>query len=103
MNGKLAVLAGWNGGYLDGSSWRRSTELVKVEESKEDLIAYTRSGSQYVLLKGCYGFTGYTSSVYETMLANVPKDEVFMAFDEIEAINVLNELKNKLQDAQLKA
>lgn len=106
MNGKLAILAGWYGGYTSGSSWRRSTDVVKVEESTDDqieYIAYTRTGSQYILMKGCYGYTGYTSSVYESMSNNVPEGESLTAFDEIEALNILKALKNKPQDAQLKA
>ncbi|MBP7540535.1 MAG: hypothetical protein KA802_11400 [Saprospiraceae bacterium] len=106
MYGKLIILAGWHGGYINGSSWRRSTEIVKVEEStngKAEYIAHTRSGSQYILMKDSYGFTSYTSSIYESMISNLPVDEIIVALDEVDAFSIFKSLKNKPQDAQLKA
>jgi len=48
------VLAGWSGGYLDGSSWRMNSGIVKVEEDGDYLNFYGSSGSLYKCHKESY-------------------------------------------------
>lgn len=48
------VLAGWSGGYLDGSSWRLNSGITKVEEDGDYLNFYGSSGSFYKCHKESY-------------------------------------------------
>ena len=41
------VLAGWSGGYTQGSSWRLNSGIVKVEKDKNYWFFYGSSGSCY--------------------------------------------------------
>lgn len=41
------ILAGWSGGYLDGSSWRLNSGITKVEEDSDEIRFYSHSGSTY--------------------------------------------------------
>ncbi len=46
------LLCGWSGGYLDGDSWRLSTEPVQQIEEEHAIRFTTQSGKQYVCRKG---------------------------------------------------
>lgn len=41
------ILAGWSGGYLDGSSWRLNSGITRVEEDDDEIRFYGHSGSVY--------------------------------------------------------
>ena len=46
------VLAGWSGGYLDGSAWRLNSGITRVEKhvdwkDEEYFVFYGHTGSEY--------------------------------------------------------
>jgi hypothetical protein len=46
------VLAGWSGGYLDGSAWRLNSGITRVEKNvdwkdEEYFVFYGHTGSEY--------------------------------------------------------
>lgn len=45
------ILAGWTGGYLDGSSWRLNSGVVKTEIDGDYFHFYGESGSVYICHK----------------------------------------------------
>ena len=62
------IFVSWKGGYLHGDSWRKSSPIVRVEDSGENYKAYTQSGSEYVLNKQQRHVTGYNASVLASMM-----------------------------------
>ena len=61
------VLAGWAGGYLDGTSWQLNSGIVKVEEDGDYLLFTGYSGSVYRCHKDGYGIRMATAGVWDTM------------------------------------
>jgi hypothetical protein len=59
------ILSGWSGGYLDGDSWRLSTNIKEIIEEEDKFIIKTESGSDYTCNKNSEGFTGLMSHVLE--------------------------------------
>ena len=57
------VLAGWQGGYLDGDSWKLSSGTLETEEDDDYYIFKQHSGSVYKCNKSAEGFTLLTSSM----------------------------------------
>ena len=57
------VLGGWQGGYLDGDSWRISSGLEKVEKSGDYYLMHNFSGSVYKCHKNMVGLTVMTSGI----------------------------------------
>lgn len=57
------IFGGWVGGYLHGSSWRRSTEVRSVNITPTHYEFSCASGSTYVCAKDAYGVTGYMSQL----------------------------------------
>jgi len=49
------VLAGWSGGYLEGTSWRWNSGITKVEETDTHFLFHGYSGSCYKCHKQSYG------------------------------------------------
>lgn len=61
------VLAGWNGGYLDGDSWRMNSGITGVEKQAYLYGFYGSSGSVYWCLEGEYRLTMATSGIYNEL------------------------------------
>jgi hypothetical protein len=62
-NRKVKVLlVGWSGGYTQGDSWKRSSELVSVEKQDNYYIFTTYTGSKYTCHKAAYCVRKNTSS-----------------------------------------
>lgn len=49
------VLVGWSGGYMDGSSWRLNSGVVRVGATEDSFLFYGTSGSCYECGKQSYG------------------------------------------------
>ena len=49
------VVAGWNGGYLHGNSWRVNSGITQVEDYEDYFIFHGASGSAYTCHKQRYG------------------------------------------------
>jgi hypothetical protein len=45
------VLAGWSGGYLDGSSWKLNSGITKIEDAGVNYHVYGYTNSVYILHK----------------------------------------------------
>jgi hypothetical protein len=66
------VLASWYGGFASGDSWKLSSGTDKIIDHGDHYELPQCSGSTYILHKGAYGMSGYTSSVlagFEKQLA----------------------------------
>ena len=72
------VLAGWSGGYLDGSSWRLNSGITRVEEKLD------WKDQRY------YVFYGHTGSAYWCY------PEMYML--KMPMAGIYNRLKEKYQD-----
>ena len=59
------ILGGWSGGYLDGDSWRLSSGITKVEETKNGYNVTNHSGSVYYCDKQSAGFNVLSAGVFE--------------------------------------
>lgn len=59
------ILASWRGGYLNGDSWKLSSEIQKINQFNDRCEFLNASGSTYVCAKGYYGMTMYTESIFK--------------------------------------
>ena len=48
------VMASWNGGYTQGTSWRINSGISSVNLIEDDYYFYGDSGSCYICNKNCY-------------------------------------------------
>jgi hypothetical protein len=72
INGKdphYRVLAGWSGGYLEGSSWRMNSGITKVEEDDKAYYFSGSSGSTYRGGKQSYGLRLNNAYVWDDLVA----------------------------------
>lgn len=63
LGSEPTIFGGWGGGYLHGSSWRRSTAVRSVNITPTHYEFSCASGSTYVCAKDAYGVTGYMSQL----------------------------------------
>lgn len=71
INGKdphYRVLAGWSGGYLEGSSWRMNSGITKVEEDDDAYYFSGSSGSKYRCGKQSYGLRHNNAYVWDNLV-----------------------------------
>jgi len=61
----IKVLAGWNGGYLDGSSWRLNSGVKEVEYDGDNILFHGYSGSTYICHKDNRGVNGASAGAFE--------------------------------------
>jgi hypothetical protein len=61
------VLAGWNGGYLDGLSWRMNSGITKIILDDNFYYFHGYSGSVYKCHKNLYG----TNSVMDSVIREI--------------------------------
>jgi len=71
------VLAGWSGGYLDGSAWRLNSGITSVEKNidwKDDkhFVFYGHTGSQYWCRPETYGFNATAFGISIVMCEQAP-------------------------------
>jgi hypothetical protein len=71
------VLGGWSGGYLDGSTWRLNSGIVRVEEEldwkdEKSLMFYGHSGSVYRCYKRDYGFNSASIEIFISLMNQAP-------------------------------
>jgi hypothetical protein len=62
------VLASWYGGFAGSDSWKLSSGVESVNETKTTLVYPQSSGSTYHCFKGSYGMSGYTSGVFQSFV-----------------------------------
>lgn len=60
------VLAGFQGGYLDGDAWRLSSGTVETEEDGDYFLFHQHSGSTYKCHKQMEAFTVLTASMHKS-------------------------------------
>jgi hypothetical protein len=53
-DGHMRVLAGWSGGYTQGSSWRMNSGITKCEETEDTFEFHGSSDSVYSCIKSSY-------------------------------------------------
>jgi len=64
------VLAGWNGSYTEGSSWRLNSGITLVFDREDEIHFYGESGSVYRCPKGAYGLRMSTAGIYNQLIEN---------------------------------
>ena len=90
VNGKdphYRVLAGWSGGYLQGSSWRMNSGITKVEEDDKAYYFSGSSGSTYRCGKQSYGLKMNNAYVWDD-LSTRHADKVEMLSEDTDWNNV---------------
>ncbi len=61
------ILAGWVGGYLNGDSWRLSSDVTKIVHSDNGYAIHNESGSIYHVGIHNERFTNLTASIYKQL------------------------------------
>ena len=61
------VLAGWSGSYLEGTSWRMNSGIIRMETENEYYNFYGCSGSCYKCYKINYGLRLNTVYVWNQL------------------------------------
>ena len=90
INGKdphYRVLAGWSGGYLQGSNWRMNSGITKVEEDDKAYYFSGSSGSTYRCGKQSYGLRMNNAYVWDDLSAR-HGDKVEMLSEDTDWNNV---------------
>ena len=64
------VLAGWNGSYTEGSSWRINSGITLVFDREDEIHFHGESGSIYRCPKGAYGLKINNVRVYNQLIDN---------------------------------
>lgn len=72
------VLSGWYGGYLDGDSWRLSSNISKTTEYDDHYIVEHDSGTTYKLNKGCNKFSQLTGTIYCDLETKIKNDDGYI-------------------------
>ena len=73
------ILAGWGGSYLHGQSWKLNSGVTSVTEDDTHYHFKGASGSVYICHKRSYGFSGYTSQVFNSFVEQLRgQDETTM-------------------------
>lgn len=57
------VLAGWNGGYLEGDRWQMNSGIVKTNEFDDYYEFVGHSGSVYKCYKSCQRLSGMAGNI----------------------------------------
>lgn len=70
------VLAGWNGGFLHGSSWQLSSGILSVEEDENNYYLLQHSGSLYICKKDKERLSPNTQAVLNRFVELVKDDRV---------------------------
>ncbi len=82
-----SIFAGWDGGYLHGASWKRSSIIKKITRTDDKFIVETKSGSTYNLRDTGIGYTGQTAAIASQMKEAEAEGEYQLEFiDELEAV-----------------
>lgn len=71
VNGNIPhykVLAGWSGGYLEGSSWKLNSGIVNVFDDGDKFVFEGSSGSLYHCNKSGYGLSYNTDYVFNSFV-----------------------------------
>lgn len=76
------VLAGWDGGYLSGSSWRLNSGIIECKFDGEYWYFYGSSGSTYKCYVDSYGFNMSIAGAY-SKLKEIHGDDVEMLEDQV--------------------
>jgi hypothetical protein len=61
------VLAGWNGSYTEGSSWRLNSGITLVFDREDEIHFHGESGSVYRCGKETYGLTMSTAAIHQDL------------------------------------
>jgi len=82
------VLAGWNGGYLDGSSWKINSGITRVENDDDRYNFYGLSGSCYSCHKESYSIRMNNANIWSRLqelhgakVQMMPEDTNWMNMD----------------------
>jgi hypothetical protein len=84
VDGRKHVLAGFYGGYLEGDSWRRSTEIESYIDEDNYYQVVTKSGTEYTLFKHQEGLTNTTSNIYNVMVDLAKEKNMEVSLTELE-------------------
>jgi hypothetical protein len=61
------VLAGWNGSYTEGSSWRLNSGITLVFDREDEIHFHGESGSLYRCGKETYGLRMSTAGIHQDL------------------------------------
>ena len=84
-DGQHAIISGWSGSYLYGSSWRRSSPISKVEKTEDGTFMVKTGSSVYQLNPGQIGYTVMSMGIAQTMR----EKDVAIVDDEATVISIL--------------
>ena len=75
------VLASWYGGYGGSDSWRLSSGITEIVDADSHYEIHNESGSVYRCGKNSQGMSGYTASVFNTIVKSLEGKGVIEAID----------------------
>ena len=81
------VLAGWNGRYLEGDSWKLNSGIVSVEYVDECYIFRGKSSSKYHCHEKSYGMTNSITGIY-SQLKEIHGDKVELLTEDHDWLNM---------------
>lgn len=94
------ILASWSGGYLDGDSWKMSSEITSIKEDDENYYTIGSSGSVYALRKNgrmpnTYAYGVFQNVQEQAAKLNPPILIELIPNDDPECASILTSFKGK--------
>jgi hypothetical protein len=69
LNGHHRIFASWDGGFLDGDSWKCNSGIKSAEQTDECFVVHGNSGSIYNCFKSRINrLNGYAHGVLEQVM-----------------------------------
>ena len=68
------ILSSWLGGYVETSSWRISSGILKIEDHEEYYEITNYSGSVYICNKNKIGMSHYTTGIYTNWIEQLKEN-----------------------------
>ena len=92
------ILAGWSGGYLNGSSWRINSGIEYTTFDGEKISVYGASGSRYDVYMRRYALRAATAPTW-AQIKEIYKDKAQL-LSENEAFAYLGRIARKAENGQ---
>lgn len=76
------VLAGWNGSYLYGSSWRLNSGITRVQEDGDQILFHGHSGSVYCCARYAEGLQANCAHVLAQLRHQFPDKVGYIGYQD---------------------
>ena len=84
------ILAGWGGGYTQGTSWKLNSGITKVEDKGEYYLVTGPTESVYQLYKASQRLSVNIAYVYEAFVEKLKNSDSQATIELVDSLEVLS-------------